>query len=591
VSGEAAPPAAEPGPLAPLLPGRALIAAFARRYARRYLLVYALGLGALLATNWLAVTIPALVKEVFDLLAARAALVEVERLSLWVAVCAVGVIVVRTLSRVLFFNPGRTIEFRLRNDMLERLLEMGGVFHRGVAQGDLVSRATSDATYVRALVGFSVLNLINLVLAAGMALWRMLATDVTLTLLCLVPLASSLLILRAGTSRLFGAMRDGQVELGALSDHILETYKGIAAIATAHADAAFLRRFAQHNRRYTEINLAVMALRCFVLPLASQTGGVAVFLVLLVGGARVVEGALTVGDLAAYVSYIGILVGALVMAGWLIASLQRGFVALQRCWEVLALRPEPRPGAVGLPGRGGLAIELRRLRYSYPDAAAGAPPALAEIDLRLRPGQVLGVAGPVGSGKSTLLALLCGELEPEPGMVLLDGQDVRRIDRAALAEAVAVVPQASFLFSRSLRENVGYVDPPAEIDDARVAEALAAAQLAGELDRLPRGVETVVGERGQMLSGGQRQRAQLARAFYRGGRLLLLDDVLSAVDHDTEQRLLRAIMAARGSGEAAATVVLVSSRPSALRVADVVLELDERGRPVRAAESGAGAAG
>ncbi|MEY3012712.1 MAG: hypothetical protein RIT45_1447 [Pseudomonadota bacterium] len=595
----------QPRRLSEVPPTAALVRAFAGRYARRYLGVYALGVGFLVATNWLTVTMPVLVKDVFDRLQAgieadelmpalirrvfhsqrsNIELVEINRLALWIAACAVAVIVVRTLSRVLFFNPGRTIEFRLRNDMLDRLLAMGGDFFRDVAQGDVVSRATNDATFVRALVGFAVLNLLNLVLSAGMALWRMLQTDVTLTLLCLVPMSLAFLVLRHGTGKLFGAMRAGQVELGGLSDHILETYKGMAAIAVAHAEPAFIARFDRHNRRYTEINLAVTALRCFILPLASQTGGLAVFVLLFYGGAKVATGALTVGDLAAYAAYIGVLISSLVMAGWLVASLQRGIVALERCWEILGLQPQRGHGTQSLPAvEGGARVDIEGLTFRYANAGDDEAPALRDLDIHVPAGGVLGIYGAVGSGKSTLVALLGGELQAPDGTIAIDGIDIGALRTDSLAEAVSVVPQSSFLFSRSLRENVGFIDPPEQIDDARVARALAAAQLEGELDRLPKGVDTVVGERGQMLSGGQRQRAQLARAFYRGTRLLILDDVLSAVDHETEVRLLRAIREQLGEGAARPTAIIVSSRLSALRHADEIVVLEdgvivERGR-------------
>ncbi len=572
-----------PGAMAPLPPGRQLLRAFFDLHARRYLPVYGIGLVFLIATNWLTVAIPGLVKNVFDAMQTRGG-VGVDRLALWIVVCSVAVIVVRTLSRVLFFNPGRTIEFRIRNQLLERLLAKGGTWFRAVAHGDLVSRATNDSTFVRALVGFSVLQLLNLVLAAAMALFHMLATDALLTLLCLLPMSASLLVLRQGTGRMFQAMRDGQVELGALSDHILESYKGKAAIALGHAEPAFLALFDRHNRRYTEINVDVAALRCFVLPLAGQTGSVAIFILLFVGGARVAEGTLTIGDLAAFASYVGVLVASLVMAGWLIASLQRGMVALERVWEVLDLPADRVPGEA-LPAHDrGLHVQARGLTHRFADAAPDEPATLQDVSFEVAPGGVLGVFGAVGSGKTTLVALLSGELEPPRGTLTLDGVDAAAVDPGSRASAVAVVPQVAFLFSRPLRDNVAFVDRPEAIDDARVAAALQAAQLAEEVARMPAGVATLVGERGQMLSGGQRQRAQLARALYRPSRLLLLDDVLASVDHDTEERLLAAISAHRkaqrdASGRPATTLVIVSSRLSALRDADEILVL-EGGRVV-----------
>ena len=552
-----------------------LLRSFFQRYVRRYLLVYAFGLAFLLATNWLAVVIPDLIKQVFDGLEQGAGFRRVQALCALIAAAAVAVIVVRTLSRVLFFNPGRTIEFRLRNDMLRRLLSMSQTWLRGEQSGDLVSRAINDATFVRALVGFAVLQLLNVVMAAGLSLWKMALTDAWLTFYCAVPLALSFVVLRYGTRRLFLSYRESQQELGKLSEHILESYNGVAAIATMAAEDAFLRRFDEHNDHYTALNLKVTALRTFLLPLASSMGHICVFLLLLVGGQRAMEGKLTIGDLAAYASYAGILVSALAMSGWLLNSIQRGFVALQRCWQVIELRSDRPQGHKELASGGpGVHLVVRDLDYRYPDAGDDELPALAGVDFELQPGQTLGVYGAVGSGKTTLVQLLAGLLTPPSGAVLLDGHDLRAIAWQPLREAVAVVPQSAYLFSRSLRANIAYSQHDGPIDEARVEAALARACLTEDVQRLDSGLDTVVGERGLNLSGGQRQRAQLARAFYRGYRLLLLDDVLSAVDHDTEERLLASIAGELAEKAERPTAIIVSSRISALANADLVIVLE-----------------
>lgn len=564
---------ASPAPVA--ASPRTLLPAFARRYAGRYLGVYALGVAMLLATNGLNVAIPHMIKEVFDALGAGQDVTQVHTWALLISLAATAVIVVRTLSRVLFFNPGRTIEYRLRNDMLSRLLSMSDNYFRRHALGDLVSRATNDATYVRALVGFSVLMLINLAMAAVLSLWQMMETNALLTLYCLVPLVGAVVLLRLGIGRLFAAMRAAQEELGALSEHVLETLSGIAVVQGAVATDAFERRFERHNLRYTQLNLQVTALRTFLLPLASAVGSFCIFLLLVVGGEHAVQGRMSIGDMAAYASYVVMLAGTLGAAGWLLNSLQRGYVSLQRCWEVVELRSDRPEGTVALAAQGpGLTVKLEGVVFRYADAADDERPALVDIDLELGPGEVLGIYGPVGSGKTTLVDLLAGLLPVTAGRICLDGHDIATLQPHSFRAVTAVVPQSAFLFSRSLRENVAFVEASDQIDDRRVEQALQKAALSDEVARFPQGVHTVVGERGLNLSGGQRQRAQLARAMYRPSRLLLLDDVLSAVDHDTEQRLLETIAGELGFGEGAPTAVIVSSRISALAGADQIVVLD-----------------
>jgi len=549
----------------------ALLRGFLRQYVWRYAPVYAAGIGFLLATNWLTVWIPQLQKQVFDELAGGRRLAEVQWNAGLIAAAAVTVIVVRTLSRVLFFNPGRTIEYRVRNDMLDKLLQLSPAWYRRHSVGDIMSRASDDATYVRALVGFAVIMLLNSVVAVVLAVSQMLATDAMLTLTCAVPLIGSILIMRKGAAWAFAKMRDTQQAQGNLSGVVLESYKGIAAIVATASESAFVQRFDAANDHYTRLNLSASAVRTFVMPVVGVVGNVCVFLLLWIGGQRVVQGQLTVGDMAAYASYIAVLVAALSSFGWVIGVLQRGFVSLRRVWEVLDEAPDLPTGSQPLPA-GGLALTVRGLTVHHGDAPDG-PPALQDIHLTLAPGKVLGVFGPVGSGKSTLLSVLSRLLPPPRGSVQLGGVDLLDVAGPDLRQAVAVVPQEPFLFSRSVRDNVGFVDPPELVDDARVAKAVQEAQLAGEVARLQDGMQTVVGEKGLTLSGGQRQRMQLARALYRGWRLILLDDVLSAVDHETESRLLAVLREAIGREQASA--VIVSHRLTALAHADEIVVLEE----------------
>ncbi len=567
---------------------------FLDRYARRYALIYAAGLAFLVATIGLTVAIPSLQKDVFDALTALDAvrhmlpfaallpslepaqvvtLDTVQPLVLAIAGAAVLVIFVRTLSRVLFFNPGRAIEFRLRNDMLERLLGMSPQFFKSWSIGDIMARAGDDATFVRAFVGFAAIMVLNILVASTWALIRMFRTDAWLTLYCVVPLILAVVVLRLGVSRTFGMMTQTQQALGRLSNTVLETYKGINVVQGAAAESAFLAKFDVDNDAFTALNLRVIAIRTFLMPVVAVVGNICIFFLLLIGGRHVAENRMTLGDVAAYASYVAILVGALASGGWVIGVLQRGVVSLRRVWEVIELQPDLPMGDLPLPTSDrGIHLRIENLQYRHPDAPPDAPFVLDGLTLDLPPGKVLGVYGAVGSGKSTLVSLLARLHLPPPGTMTLNDVDLLRVARDDLRHAVAVVPQDAFLFSRSVRENIGYIDRVAAIDDARVADAVKKACLLSDIERLPDGLNTIVGERGQTLSGGQRQRVQLARAFYRGYRLLILDDVLSAVDHDTEAKLLASIqadIAAKGT-----SAILISHRLSALAAADEIVVLE-----------------
>ena len=280
---------------------------------------------------------------------------------------------------------------------------------------------------------------------------------------------------------------------------------------------------------------------------------------------------LTARALAAFAVYIRILVTGLTSLGWLVNSVQRGWISLHRVYDVLdAPGRHPGDGSVPAP-EGGHTLAVRGLSFAYPDAPER--PVLQDIDLEVSPGETVGIFGFTGSGKSTLLDVLARIYEPPPGTVHLDGVDVRRLAIRDFWRTVGYVTQEPFLFSTSIRDNVLLgADGEADRD---VDQAVTDAALLDDLAVLPDGLETVVGERGITLSGGQRQRVALARAFHRSFEVLLLDDVLSAVDHATEKRLIDAIYRRLHPPEGRPrTALIVSHRVSVLARADRVLVLD-----------------
>ncbi|MBC8073436.1 MAG: ABC transporter ATP-binding protein [Deltaproteobacteria bacterium] len=562
---------------------------FLAGYARRSLGQYVLGIGALLVTNYAVVRIPVLMGEALNVLqeAGTQALSQSHALAIELMVMAVAVIVVRTLSRVLFFNPGREIEFRLGLDLFERLLGLQRPYFDRRKVGELVSIASNDTTAVRLLVGFVGLQVCNVLVAIPMHLWQMARTDLELTLWCLAPVTIGAAYMRWTVKRFFVMVRDGMQLLAKLSERVLESYAGIGTIRAHAAEDATLRRFEERNAAYLELQLRVSAIRAFGMPVLAFSGLVGAAVVLWAGGNRAVAGELGVGDLAAFMALLISLVGTLTSLAWVLAAVGRGMIATDRVAEVLNTSDELPPVTRTLALVQSPRIELRKLGFTH---AGADEPALADIDAVIEPGHTLGIFGKTGSGKTTLVNLLTRVYTPPPGTVLVDGVDLTGLSLPALREAMAVVPQTPFLFSMRLRDNITLReanprargrkdDEHAREDDApdpRLDEVLAAACLVDDIRNLPQGLDTVVGERGVMLSGGQRQRAALARALYRHRPLLVLDDVLSAVDQGTEARMVAAIRGLRSGegGAQAPTTVIVSHRTSVLEHADEILVLD-----------------
>jgi len=537
-----------------------------KTYSIRYLPWYLAGGVFLWLTNFLAVSIPGQIGHAIDALRAGEPL---DRYVVTIAIMGAAVIVVRTLSRILIFNPGRHQEYLIRRDVFAKLMRLQPSFFAGQTRGDVVSRASNDVGWVRTLVGFGGLQVINVTMALGLTGWKMVSLSPRLTVAALIPIALGVGAVQIGIRRVFRLSRLAQEQLGEISEHVLGTLQGMAAIQGFVAEKAFIRKFEDRNRAWLKTGMQLALIRAVALPLLVLSGGVAMFMLLAVGGPMAIEGVISVGELAAFAALLTVLLPTLRSLGWMLSVIARGRASLERIFELLdAEEEEGERGTAGIvvpPGRAP-AIRLENLYFSYPDDPARE--VLKGISVEIPAGSMVGVFGRTGSGKSTLLRLLSRLYDPRPGTIFIDGVDILDLDLAGWRRRLTVVPQRPFLFSDTIRSNVA-LDP--EPDEAGITAAVTAAALDPDVRALPEGLETVVGERGIMLSGGQRQRVALARGLYRRGDLLILDDVLAAVDHTTEARLVETLA---GLSRAGATVLIASHRLSALRRTDFVLVLD-----------------
>ncbi len=552
-----------------------LIVRFWLEYAHKHKGTYLLGGLFLLLTNALGALAPKLVQWAIEALEAEQ--------SAWrwaAALIGVGVatIVVRTLSRTLIFNPGRVVEYDLKRDFFGHILRLPRrYFEAQLSAGELINRGTNDAASVRGLIGYGSLQLLNVSTTLLITLSQMLLIDPLLTLYCALPLAAAALVLRWAVLQMFGLTRASLSQVGELGDQLLEVYGAAGLVQSFGAEGGARARFDEQNTTLLRLSERLQTVVVWGLPVVSVMGSLCLVILLGVCGRAVARGELSLGALTALVVYVGQLVSCITSLGWLTGALQRGYISLVRMYEVLdapadaPAAPQPLPPCAPEGPR----LEVRDLTFTHP---TGERPALRGVRFEVAPGEVVGVFGLTGSGKSALLDVLSRTYAPPAGAVWLDGVDASAVQPEEYWRRVCYVQQQAFLFSQSVRENITLA---AHTHEARLAAALDAACLAGEVESFPQGVETRVGERGVTLSGGQRQRAALARAFYREGyQLLLLDDVLSAVDHATEGRLIRAIYAR----EPRCTTLIVSHRMSVLERADRVLVFDDgalvaQGRP------------
>jgi len=557
----------------------------ARTYVWPHWWSYIAGFAALAATNWLTVEIPMRIGDAIDHYSTGG---DPQPAILWVGAMGVSVIGVRTLSRVLIFNPARSAEYALRRDLFSHLMRQQPSFYAGRSIGDIVSRASSDITYARVLVGFGLMQVVNVSLALGMTTWKLLALSVSLTMWAMLPIAVGMLVVRSAIGRIFNLHRQSQEQLSDLSDHILGSFQGIATIQGFNAKPRFQDRFDGHNDALFRTRTTAAALSSVSFPALTLAGSVSIFALLYVGGPMAVEGTLSVGNLVAYQGLLLMLLAPLRSLGWTISVFQRGHVSLERIFDLLDApidRPEGDSPAA-LPPAGGPAFSARNLTFAYPDEPETT--VLHDVSVDIPAGSVVGLFGRTGSGKSTFIRLLTREHNPPDGALFIGSGldtasiDLTHVDLLAWRQRLAVAPQRPFLFSDSIGENIELSARPDDlaweeltpVDRERRDRATDLAALAPDLDALPNGIDTVVGERGIMLSGGQRQRAALARALYKDADVIVLDDVLSAVDHETERRMVDALSEMSVAGHSPTTFI-ASHRLSALRHAQLVLVFED----------------
>jgi ATP-binding cassette subfamily B protein len=539
------------------------------RYLLRYRVRYLGGIVCLLAATTLTMCVPWLFKRAVDAITTGAGMGAVTRPLLLAALIAAVQAVVRTFSRFVIFNVGRDIEYDLRNDLFAHLERQPLAFYHQRQTGDLMSRLVNDVTAVRMLLGPGVLNFINTPVYYVYGLTIMMTIDVRLTLAALAIYPMALVVVKRTSAYLMERTLRVQEGLADLSARVQENLSGMHVVKAYASEPYEVKSFTALNVHFQELNLRLARVRGFIIPVMNVVGGVGGLVVLWYGGRLVVAGALTVGDLVAFIGYLHLLAWPTMALGWMLSVLQRGRAAMQRLNDLFAVAPAivSPPGATGIvPFRGEVA--LRDVTFRYAGRALG-PPALADVTFTVPAGRTVAIVGRTGSGKTSLVRLLPRLFDVAGGSVLLDGRDVRALPLAWLRRQVGLVPQDPFIFSGTIRENVAFGLNGDGTE--RVEWAVGMAGLSRDVADFPAGLDTLVGERGVTLSGGQKQRLALARALAMAPRVLVLDDALSSVDAATEREMLDRL---RGFFRER-TTILIAHRLSTVKEADMIVVLED----------------
>jgi ATP-binding cassette subfamily B protein len=541
-------------------------------YMRRYRWGYLWGTLACIGTNIAAVQAPQILRKAIDELQRGVSRERIVFLAgVFVAIYLVKGVFLYT-QRWILIGISREIEFDLRNDLFLQLERQDANFYHKYRTGDIMARMTNDLNAVRMLLGPALMYSANTVFFTVGALFFLLRISPWLTLVAWAPMPLASILVQYFGRRIHDRFEKIQESFSEISAQAQENYSAARLVRAFGREQSQMNLFERANRQYITRAQGLVQLMGMLWPTLEFILGIAMIITLLVGGHEVVAHRITPGEFVAFNTYMILLIWPIIAVGWVVNLFQRGTASVKRIDELLhaepgiddsASDPAVSPDAI-LRGE----IEFRNLSFNYGDM-----PVLHNVSLAVPAGSSLAIVGPTGSGKSTLVNLISRLYDAPEGTLLIDGRPIRDYPLEVLRRNMGIVPQETFLFSETIRENIAFGAPNSSAED--MLEAAEAAHIRREFEEFPQGFETMVGERGMTLSGGQKQRSAIARALLRRPAILILDDALASVDTYTEERILGGLR----SYTATATTILISHRVSTVRNADQIAVLD-RGRIV-----------
>ena len=533
-------------------------------YLKKYRWSYIAGSISVLLMNGIWVYFPQVIRRAVNDLTQGVTRHKIAYYALLLLAIAGAKAIFQFITRWVVIGVSREIEFDLRNDLFQHLETLSYSYYQRTRTGDIMARATNDLNAVRMLLGPAIMYSANTIVLMAASLAFMVKISPRLTLYAFLPLPLVSITIQYFGRRIHERFERIQAMFSDISARAQENFSGARVIRAYVQEEAEIEAFEASNIEYISRSLKLVRLMGMLWPTLETMLGFAIVIVLWLGGREVLQGRINVGDFVAFNTYMVQLTWPIIALGWVINIFQRGTASMQRINEILVEQPDihDAPGVIHpeQPLRG--EIEFRNLNFSYGDVQV-----LHDVNLSVPAGSSLAIVGPTGSGKTTLVDLIPRIYDAAPGSVLIDGRPVREYPLAYLRSNIGFVPQETFLFSETVRENIAFGRPDATDDEVKAAAA--AANIAADIESFPETYRTMVGERGITLSGGQKQRSAIARALIRDPRILVLDDALSSVDTQTEDKILnhlREIMQDR-------TTIFISHRVSTVRNADQIAVL------------------
>ena len=474
---------------------------------------------------------------------------------------------IRFAQRKTIQSVARKTEYYLRSDFFAHLQKLSASYYNRVQTGDLMARATSDMNAVRMMLSTSISFTLDAIVFFGFALIIMLNIDVTLTLYALLPYPVLAVLIRELGTRIHKSHEKIQEGFSDMNTAVQENLSGVRVVKAYTLEDAQKTRFQEFNQTFVSRNRVQIRLMAFFFPIFRFLPGIGGVVLLWVGGMRVVDGRITLGDFVSFGAYLTMLVRPMIMLGFVVNSFERGAASMKRIARILDESPDiydsesVNRGIQTIQG----AIELKNLNFAYQDGI----PVLKDISLRIEPGATVAIVGPTGCGKTTLVSLIPRIYQADRGTISVDGVDIHDIPLDVLRSNIGFVSQEPYLFSDFLRSNIAFGDQDA--NDIEIKDAARAADLLAQIEEFSDGLDTFLGERGITFSGGQKQRTALARAILVNPRILILDDAFASVDTHTEDTILtrlKGVMANR-------TTLIISHRISTVKSADLIIVLKD----------------
>jgi len=559
-------------------------------YLSRYKFKYIIGIACLIIVDGAQILIPQFTRRAIDLISS--ADFEWKRI-LFIGLWMIGIMVFVSAGRFLwryFINgSARRIEAELRENLYEHLQKLSWDFYQKNKIGDLMARSINDLHAIRMSIGIGIVALFDFAFMATAILIIIFVQDAQSAFVAVLPLPFITVLILLFGSMVGKKFRVAQEAYSKMSDRTQETFSGISVIKSFVKEWWFIKKFSDSNDDYRKANMDLIRLFGFFFPFVTFLSGITILIMLGAGGLRVINGLMTPGSLVAMFHYLSMLIWPLMGAGFMVNLIQRGAASLGRINEVLHTEPGIKDIITNKKEEPGqketdCALEIIGLEFSYADDKK----VLDGINFSITQGEWLGIMGKTGSGKSTLIKTFMRMIDPPEGTVILSGRDVRDLPLSDLRGIFAVSPQDSYLFSDTIANNITYgVTQESVTHGNEIEKTVFLASLNKDLDNFKEGKNTLIGERGLTLSGGQKQRTAIARAVIINSEILILDDSFSAVDNETEQRILEALRNERKGR----TTIIISHRVSTLKYSDNILVLEkgkvlEYGSPLKLTEEG-----